>query len=133
MNDIDLSDVTNPVYSLLHESAIESLARDVGRGQLPVLLAAFSGELERREPLLQAASARGDLQAIARETHSLKGSALTFGALVLGAAARRANDASRAGDQDSARAAICEVLELIPRTREAVMLQLSRAREEQRT
>jgi len=71
----------------------------------------------------------GDVAAVGRETHSIKGSALTFGALVLGAAARRANDASRTGDVATALDAASDVLDLIPRTREVVLRLVTRRTE----
>lgn len=100
--------------------AIDALAADVGTERLGLVLDAFCGELDRRAPLFQAALDAADLAAIQRESHSLKGSALTFGAQALGAAARRANDASRAGDVTAALAAGRAALGLMAPTRAAV-------------
>jgi HPt (histidine-containing phosphotransfer) domain-containing protein len=105
---------------LIDDAAMVELTADVGAKNLVAVLTAFSDELQRRVPVLQAAVDANDLAAIARETHSIKGSALTFGAAALGAAARRANDASRAGDSAVALSSSREVLVLMPETRAAV-------------
>jgi len=105
---------------LLDDAALGDLARDVGPERLDAVLVAFADELDRREPLLRAALDTGDLAAITRETHSIKGSALTFGARRLGEAARVSNDYGRAGDAGAAIAAARGVLELMPRTCAAV-------------
>jgi HPt (histidine-containing phosphotransfer) domain-containing protein len=106
--------------ALIDDAALAALTADVGMKNLVTVLTAFNDELVRRVPVLQAALDASDLAAIARETHSIKGSALTFGAAALGAAARRANDASRTGDSTTALLAAREVLALMPATREAV-------------
>jgi HPt (histidine-containing phosphotransfer) domain-containing protein len=114
---------------LVDAAAIEALAADVGAERLDPVLEAFSTELERRLPILEAAMIANDLALVAREMHSIKGSALTFGASALGAAARRAGDALRAGDTDVALEAVRQVLVLLPATRDAVaMLDASHAR-----
>jgi len=106
--------------ALIDDAAMAELTADVGTKNLVAVLTAFNDELQRRVPVLQAAVDANDLAAIARETHSIKGSALTFGAAALGAAARRANDASRAGDSAAALSNSREVLALMPETRAAV-------------
>lgn len=106
--------------ALLDDAAIGVLASDVGAGRLGSVLTAFAEELARRAPLLEAALDAGDLATIGRESHSIKGSALTFGALALGHAARRANDACRAGETEVAISAAADVLALMPQTRDAV-------------
>lgn len=105
---------------LIDPAAVNTLANDVGIERLGLVLEAFCSELERRAPLLEAAINAADLAAIQRESHSLKGSALTFGAQALGAAARRANDASRAGDVAGALEAGRAALTLASPTLEAV-------------
>lgn len=105
---------------LVDAAAIEALAADVGAERLDPVLEAFCSELARRLPLLEAAVAANDLALIAREMHSIKGSALTFGASALGAAARRGGDAVRAGDPGVALEAARQVLVLLPATRDAV-------------
>ena len=106
--------------ALMDPVALHALATDVGVERLGMVLEAFRSELDRRAPSFEAALAAADLAAIQRESHSLKGSALTFGAHALGAAARRANDASRAGDVATALDAGRAALRLIPPTRAAV-------------
>ncbi len=106
--------------ALLDDATIGVLASDVGAGRLAAVLEAFVEELARRAPLLQAALEGNDLAAIGRESHSIKGSALTFGAPALGCAARRANDACRAGETEVAISAAGDILALMPQTRDAV-------------
>ena len=117
-NGIKGSDFGGP--ALIDDAAMAGLTADVGTKNLVKVLMAFNDELLRRVPVLQGAVDASDLAAIARETHSIKGSALTFGAAALGAAARRANDASKAGDSTAALLGAREVLALMPETHEAV-------------
>ena len=117
-NGIKGSDFGGP--ALIDDAAMAALTADVGTKNLVTVLMAFNDELLRRVPVLQGAVDASDLAAIARETHSIKGSALTFGAAALGAAARRANDASKAGDSAAALLGAREVLALMPETHEAV-------------
>lgn len=116
---------------LIDETTVAALAADVGSAQLAPVLAAFVAELARRAPILQAALDAADLPAVARETHSIKGSALTFGAVALGGAARRANDASRAGDATAAFLGARQVLSLMPPTQAAVDRLIAREAEAQ--
>lgn len=117
--------------ALLDAAAIAALEADVGAGQLATVMTAFADELARRLAPLQSALDADDIPAVGRETHSIKGSALTFGAFALGSAARRSNDASRVGDAATTLAAAREVAELMPRTREAVLSLLARRAEVQ--
>lgn len=105
---------------LIDPVAVDALATDVGADRLGLVLEAFCGELERRAPVFEAALDAADLAAIQRESHSLKGSALTFGAQALGATARRTNDASRAGDVATALKEGRAALGLMSSTRAAV-------------
>lgn len=114
---------------LLDDAAVAALESDVGEERLVPVMRSFAEELARRLPMLRSALDAGDVAAVGRETHSIKGSALTFGALVLGAAARRANDASRTGDVATALDAASDVLDLIPRTREVVLRLVTRRTE----
>jgi HPt (histidine-containing phosphotransfer) domain-containing protein len=106
--------------SLIDVATVEVLARDVGEPRLGTVLGMFAAELARRSPLLQRAVDRRDLAALARESHSIKGSALTFGAPALAAAARRTNDAARSLAADAAVAACREMLLRLPETCRAV-------------
>ena len=106
---------------LLDPAAVGALAADVGADRLGLVLEAFCGELDRREPLFRAALDAADMAAIQRESHSLKGSALTFGAPALGAAARRTNDASRANDVSRTLEAGRAALALMAPTRAAII------------
>ena len=124
--------ITTADDALVDDATVAALEADVGAGQLAAVMVAFADELARRLPALQSALDARDVPTVGRETHSIKGSALTFGALTLGAAARRSNDASRAGDAATALGAGREVVELIPRTREAVLSLLARRAEAHR-
>jgi HPt (histidine-containing phosphotransfer) domain-containing protein len=83
---------------LLDPGAIAVLTEEVGSERVGSVLVAFCDELARRVPLLEAAIATRDAGALTRETHSIKGSALAFGASALGEAASRANACGRAQD-----------------------------------
>lgn len=120
MNSTSPESLPDASAPLIDRNAVDALAGDVGIERLGLVLGAFCSELERRAPLLAAALDAADLVAIQRESHSLKGSALTFGARALGAAARRANDASRAGDAATALEAGRLALGLMPTTLAAV-------------
>jgi len=121
-----------PDEELLDDATVAALEADVGQERLVPVMRSFADELARRQPMLQSALEAGDVDAVGRETHSIKGSALTFGALLLGAAARRANDASRTGDVSTALAAASEVAELMPRTRGVVLRLVTRRTEARR-
>ena len=120
MNETSPDNGINASVALMDPAAVEALAADVGADRIQQVLQAFRSELDRRAPALELALDAADLSAIQRESHSLKGSALTFGAQALGAAARRANDASRAGDVATALEAGRATLGLVPPTRAAV-------------
>jgi len=105
---------------MFDETAVAALARDVGTERLAAVLGAFNEELVRRTPVLRAALEAADVAVIGRESHSIKGSALTFGAAALGQAARRVNDACRAGDAETAITGSRDMLALMPQTRDAV-------------
>lgn len=107
--------------ALLDRAAVAALRADVGLERLAPVMTAFADELERRRPVLDSAIVAGDVAAAGRETHSIKGSALTFGALALGAAARRCNDAYRNSDARATLAAAREVVALMAPTRAAVL------------
>ena len=83
---------------LIDDAIVQELARDVGMHRLGDVLGAFADELTRRIPIVQSALEAHDLEVLGRESHSIKGSAMTFGAPALAAAARRANDAFRSAD-----------------------------------
>lgn len=105
---------------LLDPAGIETLIADVGRERLGLALKAFREELVRRSPRVESVIAAGDFSTLAREMHAIKGSALTFGALRLGAAARAVDDACRAGDVERALGSAPAVLSLLQMTVEAV-------------
>ena len=100
--------------------AVEVLAQDVGEARLGAVLGAFADELTRRIPIVRRAIEEADLPTLGRETHSIKGSALTFGAPTLAAAARLANDAARNRIAEATFAASREMLLCMPQACGAV-------------
>ena len=106
--------------ALIDAVIVQQLTRDVGIQRLPAVLGAFVAELGRRIPLIRAAIAERDLQLLGRESHSLKGSALTFGAPALAAVARDANDAFRRGDNGTLLEASTAMLTCGPETSAAI-------------
>jgi len=101
---------------LVDGPVVTALADHFGRQRLAPVLAEFCKEMQRRGALLEAALAAADWPAIDALSHSIKGSALTFGAAALGDCARSANDAARAGDTALAQASARQLLQLIPQT-----------------
>jgi HPt (histidine-containing phosphotransfer) domain-containing protein len=106
--------------ALLDPDAIGILSDEVGAERLALVLSAFCHELQRRVPTLDAAIVASDIDVIARETHSIKGSALAFGAPALGNAASDANVYSRSRDAEASLAGARNVLSLIPPTVNAI-------------
>lgn len=106
--------------ALIDAVIVQQLTRDVGVQRLPAVLGAFVAELGRRIPLVRAAIDERDLQLLGRESHSLKGSALTFGAPALAAVARAANDAFRRGDDRSLLEASAAIVTRGPETSAAI-------------
>jgi len=106
--------------ALVDSAIVQQLTRDVGMQRLPEVLGAFVAELGRRIPLVRRAIAERDLQVLGRESHSLKGSALTFGAPALAAAAREANEAFRHGDDRALLEASADMLTRGPETSAAI-------------
>jgi histidine phosphotransfer protein HptB len=111
---------TSDGLALIDEATVQQLRRDVGVHRLREALGAFMAETERRMPLVRAAIEKNDLLALGRESHSLKGSALTFGAPALAAAARQANEAFGRNDGRALLEASAEVLRRGPETCAAV-------------
>jgi HPt (histidine-containing phosphotransfer) domain-containing protein len=106
--------------ALLDPDAIAVLSEEVGAGRVGSVLVAFCDELTRRVPLVEAAIATRDAGVLMRETHSIKGSALAFGASALGEAASRANASGRAQDVNATVEGARNVLALIHPTLAAI-------------
>ena len=119
---------------LIDDATVQELARDVGMHRLVDVLGAFAAELARRTPIVQSALEARDLQVLGRESHSIKGSAMTFGAPALAAAASRANEAFRDADPVAVLAAAREILEQLPVTCAAVrqLIEATQAKGESR-
>jgi HPt (histidine-containing phosphotransfer) domain-containing protein len=77
--------------------------------------------MERRLEPLEAAIDQADLVALAKLLHSIKGSALTFGATRLADAARRGDEACRGGAAQPAVDWARAVHQLMPPTTRAIL------------
>jgi len=92
------------------EATLQGLLEDVGREQLPEVLALFVDELARRETDLRDAREARDVDALRRAAHGVKGSASTFGARHVAAAARRLEDGCRAARPAAELVDACDTL-----------------------
>lgn len=92
------------------EATLQGLLEDVGREQLPVVLGLFADELSRRARDLQQARDAIAVDGLQRAAHGIKGSASTFGARRVTAAARRLEDDCRAGRPGEELVAACDTL-----------------------
>lgn len=93
-----------------HEATFQGLLEDVGSDQLPVVLGLFVDELSRRTVDLQWAREVVAVDALRRAAHGIKGSASTFGAHRLAAAARRLEEDCRADRPGDELVAACDEL-----------------------
>lgn len=107
---------------LLDRRALEDLEADIPPDFMPRLLNTFMAEAGRRAAAIAAAAAVGDFAAVGLEAHALKGSAATFGAMPLRAAALALEQDARAGLADLLVTRAAELSELA----EASVLALAR-------
>jgi len=82
---------------LLDDTILAPVLEDVGPGQAQLVLRVFADELDRRAEETRAALPKNDLETLCRMAHGTKGSASTFGAPTVAAAARRLEAACKAG------------------------------------
>ena len=114
----------------LDEATIQGLLDDVGPGQLPLVLRLFTDELTRRAAELRTASEVVDADGLRRAAHGVKGSASTFGARRVAAAAARLEADCRSNRPGPELAAGCDVLLVeMKRTVELVRRRLDAAEE----
>lgn len=73
----------------LDTATLQGLAQDVGAEQLAIVIGLFADELARRAADLDRAREAVDVDGLRRAAHGIKGSASTFGARRVEAAARR--------------------------------------------
>lgn len=92
--DADMKEAESRYFDPL---TLASLASEMGSTIVP-LLATLHVELKRRHALLHGAIRSADCVATGRLVHSLKGSALTFGAKALADVTRQADLACRSGN-----------------------------------
>ncbi len=105
---------------LIDRSALARLLDDVGLENADMLLDAFLEELEGQAQALEAAAGEGQLEAMARAAHQIKGSAATLGAVRLGRLAATIEDAARANDAAAAGAAMADFSGLAQASRQAL-------------
>lgn len=80
---------------VIDDAVLSQVMQDVGEGQGAAVLLLFAGELERRIEELRDAASRSDVDVLRRVAHGAKGSASTFGAPRVAAAARRLEEACK--------------------------------------
>lgn len=83
---------------LIDEGVLAALVEDIGPEQLPVALGLFVDEMGRRADELRRAAEGPDAEQLRRIAHGAKGSASTFGAPAVTAAARRLEEACKYGE-----------------------------------
>jgi DNA-binding response OmpR family regulator len=86
--------------ALLDDRVLAELEEDVTAELVPGMIRTFVSEGKRRVLAIQSAGESGDLLTVGDEAHALKGSAGTFGALVLQAEALELERAGKAGKSD---------------------------------
>jgi len=101
----DAADLAAPA-SLLDDAVLERLEEDVGPDRLPGMLQTFVAEARRLVAGIEGAVERGDLDAARNHAHTLKGSAGTFGAPALQAAALALERAAAEGNADLTRSCL---------------------------
>ncbi|TKB57303.1 Hpt domain-containing protein [Ferrimonas aestuarii] len=82
---------------ILNETCIDNLAADAGEDLLGELITVFIDEMEHRQEQVREANVMGQYQELA---HSIKGSALTFGADALAEIAKEIEHRSKDQDQE---------------------------------
>jgi HPt (histidine-containing phosphotransfer) domain-containing protein len=87
--------------SLIDEAVLAGLIEDIGLEQLPAALGLFVAEMSRRAADLRRAEEGLDTEQLRRIAHGAKGSAATFGAPAVAAAARRLEEACKSGEPAS--------------------------------
>jgi HPt (histidine-containing phosphotransfer) domain-containing protein len=83
---------------LIDEGVLAALVEDIGPEQLPVALGLFVDEMGRRADDLRRAAEVLDAEQLRRIAHGARGSASTFGAPAVTAAARRLEEACKSGE-----------------------------------
>lgn len=86
---------------LIDEAVLAGLIEDIGVEQLPAALELFVAEMSRRAADLRRATEGHDTEQLRRIAHGAKGSAATFGAPAVAAAARRLEEACKSGEPAS--------------------------------
>ena len=95
---------------VIDDSVLSQVIKDVGATQATTVLLLFAGELERRIGEVLEAASGPDVEALRRVAHGAKGSASTFGAPRVAAAARRLEEACRSAAPAAQIAALADSL-----------------------
>jgi HPt (histidine-containing phosphotransfer) domain-containing protein len=91
---------------------------------LPDILLLFQGQLPVCQQLLEQLLYKGDLQGLAAEAHTLKGSASSVGADALAQAAKYIEEQAPFGTQANAAILVEQLIQLIALTDEAITAEL---------
>lgn len=115
------------VPPLLDQSMLANLEEDLGRESLIELIGLFQTETQRRLEQIRAAIAAGDAELARRESHALKGTALTFGAQRLSNLALGMEQAGRAGDLGLLESSCHELADVLESTRVVLLASIARS------
>lgn len=94
--------------NLIDRAILEQMIEDVGTENAAPLIDAFIEELAGQARVLEEAANQGDLAAMARAAHRMKGSTATFGAARLTGVVASIEQAARGGQGDVATAVMGE-------------------------
>jgi HPt (histidine-containing phosphotransfer) domain-containing protein len=97
----------------LDEKTLDRLTEDLGRARADELLRCFAAEVERRMACIEAAAGVPDLGSLFAESHALKGSAASYGALAVAREADRIAAACRAGETETALDRVAALSDLV--------------------
>jgi two-component system sensor histidine kinase/response regulator len=95
-----------PQWGLLDDQVLCTLREDLPPDLYPGVLTTFVEDARRRLVAMEAAVGAGDLVAVSREAHAIKGAAATFGALSLQAAAAELESAGKGDRLEAIRAGL---------------------------
>jgi len=108
--------VERPVFG--EAALVDRLMGD--RSLAAVVVSGFLGDIPKQIDALKGSAAVGDLRAVERQAHTIKGAAATVSADVLAAAALSVEQAGRAGDLETAGHGIAEIESQFQRVRSAM-------------
>jgi HPt (histidine-containing phosphotransfer) domain-containing protein len=107
-------------------SSLASFAAPAQANIMRELIDVFVQDAERQLGLIQAAAAAGDIGALARISHSIKGSAQSMGAASMIELSRSMEEGARLGEQRDYRAEASRLATVFGETRAAMLAWCSR-------